>query len=156
MTVMVTLTNIIGQEYIEAAGPVTVEHHSRYWSAKEMANLAFDAGFNTYEAGIIVSIAFAESGGYDGAYNWNPPSIPCPNGSADRGILQINDCHHWEVSDACAYDARCSFKEAYRISMNGTKYHEWYAFVRGTFLIFYDDVVKLIKEKIDGEWEVDP
>lgn len=151
-----TLVNATPVETIEAAGPVTVEHHSRYWTVKGMLNLAFAAGFDTYNACIIVSIAKAESGGFDGATNWNPPTIDAPYGSLDRGILQINDWYHYEVSDSCAFDAECSFRQAYRISHNGTQYHEWASFVDDSYLAFWPDVEKQCKDKIDEEWEVDP
>lgn len=38
-----------------------------------------------------------------------------PNNSTDRGIFMLNDHWHDEVSDECAYDARCNIENAHRI-----------------------------------------
>lgn len=129
---------------------------ARNWSAEEMLNLAFDAGFDKPNAVVIVCIAFAESGGYDGALGYNPPTLGCPLGSIDRGILQINSCYHSEVSNACALDARCSFVEAFRISYGGLEYGEWTTYQVQAHLAFVDHVEAALKRKLGGEWEIDP
>lgn len=129
---------------------------ARNWSAEEMLNLAFDAGFDSENAVTIVCIAFAESGGYDGALNYNSPTLGCPLGSTDRGILQINSCYHSEVSNECALDARCSFVEAWRISYGGLEYGEWYAYVYQTHLAFETAVRQALSRKRNAEVEIDP
>lgn len=144
------------QKAVQGAGVVPVlEHHTR-WSDEAMLNLAFDAGFDSLQAITIVCIALAESGGHDDATGYNPPTPGCPNGSRDRGILQINDCYHYEVSDACAYNAACSFREAYRISYGGLEFGDWVAYALQLHLAYADRVTAAYRRKIDGEWEIDP
>lgn len=52
----------------------------------------------------------------------------------DRGLFQLNDYWHSEVSDDCAYDKVCSTKEAYRISKGGTDWNEWVGYTSGNYL----------------------
>lgn len=153
---MVNLANIIGQEYIEAAGVGPVLEHHSIVSDEDMLRLAFAAGFDSENAVTIVCIALAESGGDDTAQNWNPADAICPHGSLDRGILQINDCYHWEVSNACAYNAACSFREAFRISYGGLEYGEWYAYRYRTHLAFEQRVREALARMNDDDWSVDP
>jgi hypothetical protein len=47
-----------------------------------------------------------------------------PAGSIDRGIFQINDYWHSEISDECAYSVRCSTEFAIRM-INDGRQHEW-------------------------------
>lgn len=153
---MVSLTNTINQERIEAAGARPVLEHHSHWSDEAMLNLAFDAGFDSLQAITIVCIALAESSGHDDAQNWNPPTINCPSGSMDRGILQINDYWHWEVSDACAYNAPCSFRQAYRISYGGLEFGDWVTYQLRLHLAYAARVEAAYRRKIDDEWEIDP
>jgi len=154
--VILSLFNATPAKDIEAVSQGVQVGHSRYWTVKEMLNLALDAGFDTTQASNIVAIALAESGGFDGAQNYNPPDVYCPNGSLDRGVLQFNSCYHAEIPDACAYDARCSFENAYRVSHGGMVYNEWYAYVKGTYLSFLGLVIDTLAEKLGEEFEVDP
>lgn len=153
---MLSLAEILGSSLIDAPTLETAEHHSRYWSDEEMLNLAFDAGFDSLQAITIVCIALAESGGFDGATGYNDATPGCPDGSRDRGILQINDCYHPEVSDACAYDARCAFQEAYRISYYGLEFGEWTTYAWGLHLDYAERVTAAYHRKVDEEWETDP
>lgn len=70
--VILSLFNATPVKDIEAASQGVQATHSRYWTVKEMLNLALDAGFDTTQASNIVAIALAESGGFDGAQNYNP------------------------------------------------------------------------------------
>lgn len=141
---------------IEAAAVSGNPNPYRYLTAEEMLNLAFDAGFDSVQAVTIVCIAFAESGGYEGASNWNPPDYHTPVWSQDRGILQINSYHHSEVSDACAFDARCAFRESYRISHYGLEFGPWVAYRLQTHLAFKQQVEDALARKRGDEWETDP
>src|SRR5260370_35116909 len=87
---------------------------------------AKQAGFTGLGLVIIVAIARAESGLALDAKNCNNPG-----GSCDRGILQINNHWHPEVSDTCAYDGACSFREAYRISQQGSNFNPWTTYTSG-------------------------
>lgn len=89
---------------------------------------ASKAGFTGNALNIIVAIAQAESGLNTAAQHSNS------DGSLDRGILQINARYHPEVSDACAYDATCSFQQGYRISSSGTNFSPWSTYTSGAYL----------------------
>jgi hypothetical protein len=67
------------------------------------------------------AIANAESSRNTKARNVNPDA----HRSVDRGWFQINSYWHPEVSDACAYNAFCSARAAYRISKGGTDWSQW-------------------------------
>ncbi|GAC1349323.1 MAG: hypothetical protein NVSMB27_21370 [Ktedonobacteraceae bacterium] len=97
----------------------------------EARKFASGAGFTGESIDIVAAIAQAESGLDDHARNCNNPG-----GSCDRGILQINSYWHPEVSDACAYDIACAFKEGYRISSQGTNFHPWTTFTNGAYKQF--------------------
>lgn len=45
--------------------------------------------------------------------------------STDRGLFQINDRAHPDVTDACAYDPVCNAKAALRISQGGKNWAAW-------------------------------
>lgn len=153
---LATLTGLIGQGSIEIAMVTPIVVHHSIISDENMLRMAFAAGFDSENAVTIVCIALAESGGNDDARNWNPPTPDAPNGSLDRGILQINDYYHWEVSDACAYNATCSFREAFRISYGGLEYGAWYAYVYRTHLAFERRVREALARMNDDDWSVDP
>ena len=88
---------------------------------------AQEAGFNGQSASTIVAIAQAESG-----LNPNARGINT-SGSVDRGILQINNVYHPEVSDYCAYNPQCAFQQAYRISNAGTNFTPWTTYNSGAY-----------------------
>ena len=103
------------------------------------------AGFTGAGLDTIVQIAGAESG-------WNtdgPPATSAPNtgpglgacyGSIDRGIVQINDCAHPQVSSSdpgsCAYNPACAFGFAYQLSHQGTYFGDWSTFTNGSYRTF--------------------
>jgi murein DD-endopeptidase MepM/ murein hydrolase activator NlpD len=89
---------------------------------------ASQAGFVGSGIDTIVAIAQAESSLNTGAQHTNS------DGSLDRGILQINNRYHSEVSDSCAYDAACSFGQGYRISNKGTNFTAWSTYTSGAYL----------------------
>ena len=66
------------------------------------------AGIDEYKVYMIIQ---AES-------KWNPEATLINKGGSlgiDRGLFQINSKFHPEVSNSCAYDYKCSTKEAIRI-----------------------------------------
>ena len=109
-------------------------------SVQTALDLAYQAGFRGDSQKKIVAIAQAESG-------LNAASTSPPNNDAwrsvDRGILQINNHWHPEVTDACAYNATCAFKEGYRISQNGTNFHPWSTYNNGAYLPHYQALQKV-------------
>ena len=94
-----------------------------------------DSGGFQYGKGLInaFAISMAENGGRDlTAVYINT------DGSRDRGPFQINDKFHPEVSDACAFDLKCSAKSAYTISKSGTDFRAWATFTSGKYHDFLD------------------
>lgn len=91
----------------------------------EVARYASRAGVKDADLRIAVAIAWAESGLRTDAVGHNGPTQGCPNGSRDRGLWQINDCYHADVSDACAFDPACNAGAMFRISSGGTNWRPW-------------------------------
>lgn len=57
----------------------------------------------------------------------------------DRGLFQINDYWHSEVSNECAYDLVCNIKEAYRISKGGTDWTPWVTYNNKLYLHYLNN-----------------
>lgn len=96
--------------------------------ADQLYAFATAAGFTGSARDNIVAISMAESGGNTQAQNCSNPG-----GSCDRGLLQINNYWHKEISDQCAYDPLCSFQAAYQISSGGTDFSPWTTFKSGAY-----------------------
>lgn len=91
-------------------------------TVQQAMNYATAAGFRDNGLRIIVAIAQAESSLNTQETHRNS------DGSVDRGVLQINNRWHPEVTDACAFDPACSFKAGYKIS-GGSNFTEWSTFI---------------------------
>ena len=78
------------------------------------------------------AVALAESGGDPAALNQNQDQWS----SRDRGLWQINDHWHPEVSDACAFDPTCNAQAAYAISAGWTDFSPWASFRSGAYRAF--------------------
>ncbi|MEQ0565393.1 FG-GAP-like repeat-containing protein [Amycolatopsis sp. NEAU-NG30] len=91
-----------------------------------------NAGFTGENFVTAVAVAMAESRCDPLARGANPDSL-------DRGLWQINDKYHPEVSDACAYDAQCNANAAYRISGGGTDWTPWSTYNSGSYKQFVDE-----------------
>lgn len=113
-------------------------------STQDIIKVAENAGFSGESLAIAVSIALAESGGNTTARNENGPTQGCPQGSTDRGLWQINNCYHEEVSDICADTPSCCAVAAYHISNSGTNFHPWSTFLNGAYLQHLDAVKQAI------------
>lgn len=96
---------------------------------------AEQAGFKGVNAAIIAAIAEAESGGNTSASHANP------GGSIDRGVLQINNVYHNEVSDTCAYDPTglCAFQQAFKIS-GGSNFSQWSTYQSGAYANYVNEI----------------
>lgn len=92
-------------------------------SDTQIATLARGAGFRGDGLVLAIAVCLAESEGNTNATNNNasPPS-------RDRGLWQINDLYHKDVSDQCAFDPACNARAAYRISSSGTNWQPWAAY----------------------------
>jgi len=88
----------------------------------QVAQIAYNAGFRGDGLVNAIAIGWAES-------SLIPDNINTtgnyPPGSRDRGIWQINDHFHSEVTDDCAFKPICAAGQTYRISKGGTDWHEW-------------------------------
>ncbi len=81
---------------------------------------------------IAMAIVLAESGGDPTIIHTAGNTPP----SRDRGLWQINDHWHSEVTDDCAFDPDCSTQAAFRISKNGTDFNQWSAYKARTHTKF--------------------
>lgn len=90
----------------------------------QLLALAHNAGFTGDAAVQAAAVAKAESGGRPDAQN---STGNYPETSRDRGVLQFNSFWHPEVSDECAFDPACAFREAYRVSNGGSNFGAWVA-----------------------------
>lgn len=76
-----------------------------------------------------VAVCLAESGGNVNARNVNSDS----HHSIDRGLWQINNYWHPEVSDSCAYNADCNARSAKSISWGGSNWTPWHTYTSGAY-----------------------
>jgi hypothetical protein len=90
-------------------------------SPVQIARVAYDAGFRGHGLQNAVAVALAESGGNPHAVGVNSDSYR----SRDRGLWQINDHWHPEVTDAAAFSPASNAAAAYRISHNGGDFSPW-------------------------------
>jgi hypothetical protein len=96
------------------------------------AQVAWNAGFRNNPLVTAIAVAMAESSCNPNAQGWNgPDGYYCYNGSWDRGLWQINDCWHPEVSNTCAYQSQCNANAAYTISSGGSSWSQWSTYNAG-------------------------
>lgn len=98
-----------------------------------VAAIAAGVGVPADQLAVCVAIATAESGLRTDAVGHNGPTSGCPNGSRDRGLWQINDCYHPDVSDDCAFDANCNARAMYAISSGGHNWRPWSTYNNGAY-----------------------
>ncbi|MFI9363319.1 hypothetical protein ACIG5E_20025 [Kitasatospora sp. NPDC053057] len=91
------------------------------------AEVGYDAGFRGDALVTAIAVGMAESSCDPLASNVQNNTPP----SRDRGLWEINDYWHPEVSDACAFDAQCNANAAYRISNGGTNWQPWSTYNQG-------------------------
>ncbi len=103
------------------------------YTIDQILALAYVVGWRYNTQITAVAIAIAESGLSPTATGHNGPTSGCPNGSDDRGLWQINDCYHPDVTDTCAYEALCNAKAAYSISTHGTSFRPWSTYNSGAY-----------------------
>lgn len=97
-------------------------------SAAQIAAVAAGAGFHGTGLRNAVAVALAESGGRTNAVGVNSDRYR----SRDRGLWQINDHWHPEVSDAAAFDPARAAAAAYRISAGGSNWSAWSTWKNGS------------------------
>ncbi|MER5481578.1 hypothetical protein ABT026_32115, partial [Streptomyces sp. NPDC002734] len=104
-----------------AAGVMTAATPAYAAPSDLCAQVGHTAGFRGEALVTAVAVALAESSCDPKATNTSNNTPP----SADRGLWQINDYWHPEVSDACAYNAQCNANAAFTISSRGTDWQPW-------------------------------
>lgn len=89
-------------------------------------------GFSKFgDLQVGLAIVYAESGGNTQAKHVNG------DGSIDRGLWQINNKAHPDVTDQCAYDPVCSSKFAHQLfSGHGNSWQSWATFTGGSYQKF--------------------
>lgn len=106
------------------------------YSIDQVAEVAYAAGFRGTGLEMAIAISRAEdSSGRIDAVNKAGNSPP----SRDRGLWQINDYFHKEVSDAQAFDPLQCAKAAYRISSSGSSWKPWSTFTNGAYKKYLPD-----------------
>lgn len=117
-----------------------------FYSIDQVAEVAYAAGFRGtgLEMAIAISKAEATSGQID-AVNKAGNSPP----SRDRGLWQINDYFHKEVSDAQAFNPLECAKAAYRISSSGSNWNQWSTYKGGQYKKYLADA-KNAAAKVTG------
>lgn len=95
----------------------------------EVAGYAKGTGFSGNGLVNAVAIALTESGGKTDAVNVNTDAYR----SRDRGLWQINDHWHPEVSDAVAFSPAGNAAAAYRISSQGRAWSQWTTYTSGDY-----------------------
>ncbi|WP_460530553.1 transglycosylase SLT domain-containing protein, partial [Flindersiella endophytica] len=97
-----------------------------------------------------MAVSLAESRCNPLAVGQNGPTAGCPSGSRDRGLWQINDCYHAEVSESCAFDPQCNANAAYRISSQGTNWSPWSTFNSGSYRNWLDEAAAAVENLAGG------
>lgn len=101
----------------------------------QILSLVESAGFKGSAAQTMTDIAMAESHGNTHAVGLNRGK----NGqvvSRDRGLFQINDYWHPDISDSEAFNPVKAAKDAYKISKGGTDFSAWSTYNNGSYLNF--------------------
>jgi hypothetical protein len=99
------------------------------YTLRDLRRLTRELGFKKPK--IAAAIAMAESSGDPRAVGVNRKPR-----SRDRGLFQINDRWHPEVSDSCAFDPRCNAEAAYEISNGGRNWRQWSTWHNGAYREF--------------------
>lgn len=104
-------------------------------SMKQVADKWKGVGGSKSKCSVAVAVAWAESRG-------NPRARGQNSDSYDRGLWQINSKWHPDVSDSCAYDAKCNAAQAKRISSNGNNWSPWATYKHGRHKQYLRDAAK--------------
>lgn len=98
-------------------------------AVKDVARMA---GFTGDGLAIAIAIALAESGGDPNAIHHNSDK----NQTTDRGLWQINNYWHKEVSDSIAFDPTQAAAAVFAISKGGTNWKAWATYSNGHYLMY--------------------
>lgn len=125
---------------------------------EQVAAAIINAGFSTTASGTALYspavIAWAVAKAENSAFEVNHVNTKgnTPAGSRDRGIFQINDFWHDEVTDACAFDPVCNILAAYKISSGGKDWSQWTSYSKWQSHVQYlDEAKKYIQKALKDE-----
>lgn len=103
---------------------------------RDIAELAYRAGWRDRNLLTAVAICLAESEGYAGAYNDQNP-----DGSIDRGLMQINSIHIGESVDGATITADALFDPGFNVDVaywvyrrSSYTFRPWVAYTSGRYL----------------------
>lgn len=105
------------------------------WQPGDIARFAYNAGWSGSDLITAIAICLAESSGDDHATNANL------DGSLDRGLWQINNRYHSEVSDTTAFNPQGNADAAHEISLlrnNTVSFQPWSTYTGGTYQQYVD------------------
>lgn len=108
-------------------------------SASQLARLAKDTGFTGDGLVDAVAVALAESKGYTRAVLVNKDC------TRDRGLWQINDYWHPDVSEQQAFDPVQNAKAAFEISDQGASWHQWSTYENGRYKDYLPDAEQAVR-----------
>jgi hypothetical protein len=117
----------------------------------QLAGVAYGAGFRGGALATAVAVSLAESGGRVRArcYNTGHGCRSAPfagQRSVDRGLWQINDRAHPDVSMAVADSPSGAARAAWQISGHGRNWRPWSSFNSGSYARFLPRARAAVKE----------
>lgn len=132
-----------------ASGLSNLGNSANQLSIIQVADLARQAGFAANQIPRAVAIAMAESSLQPGNQSPNRNRAGQVT-SIDRGLWQINDHFHSEISNAQAFDPLQNAIAAFNISKGGTDWRQWTTFRTGAFEKFLPQVQQALKGGYSG------
>ncbi|MFF0144231.1 hypothetical protein ATK36_0107 [Amycolatopsis sulphurea] len=93
----------------------------------QLAQQARNAGLHGQSLVLSVAVGLAESAG------WTHAQLTNTDCSRDRGLWQISDRWHPEVSDGQAFDPVGAARAMYAISSHGSNWSPWVAYNNGSY-----------------------
>lgn len=138
---------------------IIVKHYGELkghqWFPREIASICYDAGFRLNRLVMAVTIALAESQGYDHAHHmyFNKAGEIVYE---DRGMWELHSYWHKEVSDECAYNPACAAKEVYRITKGGREWGQWASFTSDVYKNYRQKAIKGVINMYYYRWRQKP
>jgi hypothetical protein len=117
-------------------------------SVKWALALGYHVGFRGDRLITAVALMTAESQRYPGAWHHNIKETLNQDGevvattidSTDRGLFQVNNKWHDDLSDEDAYKALPNARYASHLSNRGDHFAAWAAYTSGAYLRYWDEV----------------
>lgn len=110
--------------------------------------LCYYVGFRGHDLSVAVAVMSAESARWTENFHINYPGST--QESTDRGLFQINDMWHPDLSDEDAYKAIPNARYAYKMS-SGQYFGAWAAYKSGRYLYYMPFVWAC---RVRGRWKL--